>query len=48
MLCHARLGQRGRVRCWYNLCRHTLRSELDIDPEPETVRLYTRLLNGQG
>ncbi|MER3406062.1 MAG: SARP family transcriptional regulator [Chloroflexota bacterium] len=47
MLCHARLGQRGRVRCWYNLCRHTLRSELDVDPEPETVRLYTRLLSGK-
>ncbi len=47
MLCHACLGQRGRVRCWYELCVHTLRSELEVDPEPETVRLYQRALRGE-
>lgn len=47
MLCHARLGQRGRVRCWYNLCERTLQTELDVDLEPETVRLYKRLLSGE-
>jgi DNA-binding SARP family transcriptional activator len=40
MLCHAHLGQRGRVRRWYELCVQTLRSSLDIQPEPETVRVY--------
>jgi DNA-binding SARP family transcriptional activator len=40
MLCHAYLGQRGRVRRWYELCVQTLRSALDIEPEPETVRVY--------
>lgn len=38
MLCHSRLGQRSRVRCWYDLCVRTLRCELDCDPEPETER----------
>lgn len=39
MLCHSRLGQRSRVRCWYDLCVRTLRHELDCDPEPETARI---------
>jgi DNA-binding SARP family transcriptional activator len=40
MICHARLGQRGRVRRWYELCVQTMRSALDADPEPETERVY--------
>jgi len=36
MLCHARLGQRSRVRSWYELCVRTLQAELDCEPEPET------------
>jgi DNA-binding SARP family transcriptional activator len=40
MVCHARLGQRGRVKRWYELCVQTLRSALDIEPEPETMRVY--------
>jgi DNA-binding SARP family transcriptional activator len=40
MVCHARLGQRGRVRRWYDLCVRTLRTTLDIEPEPETQRVY--------
>lgn len=39
MFCHARLGQRSRVRSWYELCVRTLRFELDCDPEPETERV---------
>jgi DNA-binding SARP family transcriptional activator len=46
MVCHARLGQRGRVRRWYELCVMTLRSTLDIDPEPETVRVYQMACGG--
>jgi len=44
MLCHARLGQPGRVRRWYQLCVRTLRTELDVEPEAETVSLFERAL----
>jgi DNA-binding SARP family transcriptional activator len=47
MICHARLGQRGRVRSWYELCLRTLRSELDCAPEPETERCYRAALAGR-
>jgi DNA-binding SARP family transcriptional activator len=47
MICHARLGQRSRVRSWYNLCVRTLQSELDCQPEPETERIYRLALTGK-
>jgi two-component SAPR family response regulator len=47
MLCHARLGQRSRVRSWYELCVRTIRSELDCAPEPETERVYRTALAGK-
>jgi two-component SAPR family response regulator len=47
MLCHARLGQPGRVRRWYELCARTMRSMLDTDPEPETERVYRWATSGQ-
>jgi DNA-binding SARP family transcriptional activator len=40
MVCHALLGQRGRVRRWYDLCVRTLRTTLDTDPEAETLQVY--------
>ena len=46
MICHARLGQPGRVRRWYELCVQTLRVELDVTPSPETVRVFERALRG--
>lgn len=46
MLCHARLGQRERVRRWYDLCVRTLRSELDAAPERQTEELYQRAMGG--
>ncbi|HEY3079207.1 MAG TPA: BTAD domain-containing putative transcriptional regulator [Chloroflexota bacterium] len=46
MLCHARLGQRGRVRRWYQLCARALRAELDVAPDPETDDLYRRAMRG--
>jgi DNA-binding SARP family transcriptional activator len=46
MLCHAQLGQRGRVKRWYELCVQTLRSELDSEPEAETVRVYQQACSG--
>jgi DNA-binding SARP family transcriptional activator len=48
MLCHARLGQRGRVRRWFQVCVRTLRNALDVEPEPETVRLYEWATSGEG
>lgn len=48
MLCHARLGQRDRVRRWYALCVRTLRTELDVAPEPETEALLQRSLRPGG
>jgi DNA-binding SARP family transcriptional activator len=47
MLCHARLGQLGRVRRWYEVCVRTLRNSLDVDPEPETVELYEWATTGR-
>jgi DNA-binding SARP family transcriptional activator len=48
MLCHAKLGQRGRVRRWYELCVETLRTTLDAEPEPETHRVYLLASSGRG
>lgn len=47
MVCHAHLGQRSRVRRWYELCVQTLREELDCQPEPETERVFRRALEGK-
>ncbi|MBI4494044.1 MAG: winged helix-turn-helix domain-containing protein [Chloroflexi bacterium] len=47
MQCHAQLGQRGRVRRWYELCTRTLRAELDVAPELETEALYQRAMAGK-
>jgi DNA-binding SARP family transcriptional activator len=44
MDCHARLGQRGRVRSWYELCAQTLRNELDVAPDEQTEALYQRAM----
>jgi DNA-binding SARP family transcriptional activator len=47
LLSHAQLGQRSRVRSWYDLCVRSLRAELDCDPEPETTRIYRLAMNGR-
>jgi DNA-binding SARP family transcriptional activator len=48
MACYGRLGQRGRVRRWYELCVRALRAELDVAPEPDTEDCYLRALRGAG
>jgi two-component SAPR family response regulator len=48
MLSHARLGQHARVRRWFELCQHTLRTELDTEPEAETIQLYEQLKRTSG
>ena len=44
MRCYSRLGQRHRALRWYEICRRTVRAELDAEPDPETEALYRRLL----
>jgi DNA-binding SARP family transcriptional activator len=44
MICHARLGQPGRVRRWYELCVQTLHDELEMTPSAETVRVFEHAL----
>ncbi len=47
MICHARLGHRSRVRRWYQVCVQTLRTELDVDPEPATEETYVYAMRGE-
>lgn len=47
MLCHGRLGQRSRARFWHDRCLHVLQTELRAAPQPETERLYARVLRGE-
>jgi DNA-binding SARP family transcriptional activator len=44
MVCHGQVGQRGRVRSWYDLCVQTLRAELGVTPEDATQATYRELL----
>jgi len=44
---HARLGQRGRARRWYEVCVQALRTDLDVEPEPETQLTYRRAIAGE-
>ena len=47
MVCHARLGQLGRVRRWYELCVRALAAELDAAPAPETELVLHQALAGK-
>jgi len=47
MRCHSKLGQRSSAVNWYNLCRKTLRTELDTVPDHQTTALYNCLLQGE-
>jgi DNA-binding SARP family transcriptional activator len=47
MLCHSRLGQRSRVKSWYEFCVRALRAELDTTPEPTTIDMYHLALAGR-
>lgn len=44
MLCCARGGQRCEALHWYEQCQRMLTEQLAIPPEPETTRLYQRIL----
>jgi two-component SAPR family response regulator len=47
MVSHGRLGQRSRVRAWFELCAQALRHELDCEPDEETKRIYRQALVGK-
>lgn len=44
MYVHARRGEVGQVKRWHDLCRHRLRSVLDMDPDPTTDELLEAAL----
>jgi len=44
MRCYSRLGQRHRAIRWYELCVKTMKKELDLAPDAQTVELYQKLL----
>ena len=45
--CSARRGQRGLALRWYEMCVQALQSQLNLEPEPETIALYQRILAGE-
>lgn len=48
MRCYVASGQRPLALEQFELCRRTLRRELEIEPMPETWHLYRRIRNGRG
>lgn len=47
MRCYSRLGRRNRALRWYEICRRTIQTELDTDPDHETTALYQQLLKNE-
>lgn len=47
MRCYSRLGQRNHALRWYEICRHTIRAELDTTPDQQTSALYQSLLRDE-
>jgi DNA-binding SARP family transcriptional activator len=47
MRCYSRLEQRNRGLRWYEICRRTLKAELDTDPDHDTDALYQSLLRNE-
>lgn len=47
MNCYSQLGQRNRALRWYEICRRTIKAELDTTPDHETTALYHQLLNNE-
>lgn len=43
MKCHAARGNRSTVQAVYQRCRAVLREDLDVEPSPETTRLFEQL-----
>jgi DNA-binding SARP family transcriptional activator len=47
MRCYYRSGLRSRCLRWYEICRKAIESGLDTAPDPETTRLYQKVLNNE-
>lgn len=47
MCSYNRLGRRNRALHWYELCKKTVKKELDVPPERQTVALYHKLLKAE-
>ena len=47
MSCYSRLGQRKRALRWYEICRQSVRSELDASPDSATEALHRRLMQNE-
>lgn len=48
MQCYSRMGQGSLALRQYQVCVKALRSELEVDPAPETMRLYERIRHHEG
>lgn len=48
MVAHARLGQLGQVRRWYQLCASRLHGQLQTSPDPVTERTYAWAIDAVG
>ncbi len=47
MLCYALMGRRADALAQFEQCRQALQTGLEVDPMPETLRLYERLRDPQ-
>jgi LuxR family transcriptional regulator, maltose regulon positive regulatory protein len=47
MQAYAALGDRGQVGRAYQRCLQSLKGELNVEPSPDTIALYQRLVNGE-
>ena len=47
MVCYSRLGQRNRALRWYEICRRTVKAEMDSLPDDSTESLRQRLAENQ-
>ena len=47
MCAYVKLGNRNRALHWYKICERTIKAELDLPPDPQTVELYHKLLNDE-
>lgn len=47
MVLHARRGELGRVRSWYDLCEGRLASQLDVEPSSRTKGILIGAMRGE-
>ncbi len=46
MICYEELDRKAEALEVYNRCRKTLVARLDVEPSPETIRIYENLMKG--